>query len=46
MSDCVIQFEEVERQFAGVSALKKVAWEVEPNQHWVVLGPNGSGKST
>ena len=46
MSDCVIRFEEVERQFAGVSALKKVSWEVEPNQHWVVLGPNGSGKST
>ena len=46
MSDCVIRFEEVERQFAGVSALKKISWKVEPNQHWVVLGPNGSGKST
>lgn len=30
----------------GEVVLDGVDWDVEPDQHWIVLGPNGGGKST
>lgn len=30
----------------GVDILRRIRWQVEQGEHWIVLGPNGAGKSS
>ena len=42
----IIEMQDVEVVYSGVSIFNHFNWKVNPGEKWVVLGPNGSGKST
>ncbi len=41
-----LQLMNVSRTIDGRTVIKDVSWDIEADQHWVVVGPNGGGKST
>ena len=42
----MLQIQDVDKNFGGVRALRKVSMQVEKGQIYGVIGPNGAGKST
>ncbi|MCS6835401.1 MAG: sugar ABC transporter ATP-binding protein [Anaerolineae bacterium] len=46
MSQALISFEHISKQFPGVRALDDVSFEVQAGQVHVLMGENGAGKST
>ena len=46
MGATVFEIEDVTVRRNGREILKNINWNVERDQHWVVLGGNGSGKTS
>ncbi|MGI9599101.1 MAG: ABC transporter ATP-binding protein [Acidimicrobiales bacterium] len=46
MSEPVVDLVEVVVVLDGRKLLGPMSWQIEADQHWVVIGPNGGGKST
>ena len=46
MSDTMIRFDNIQKRFPGVYALKGVSFSVKKGEVHALLGENGAGKST
>lgn len=42
----IIDFENVSYRRNGKVLLRNINWQVEKNEHWIILGLNGAGKTT
>ena len=42
----LLEVRHVNKQFAGIAALKDVSFDVEEGKIWGLIGPNGAGKTT
>jgi len=42
----MLQIENIDKRFGGITALENVSMSIEKNQIYGVIGPNGAGKST
>jgi branched-chain amino acid transport system ATP-binding protein len=42
----MLQIENIDKRFGGITALNSVSMSIEKNQIYGVIGPNGAGKST
>ena len=46
MSNDIIRFEKIQKQYGDIEALKEVSFSIPENSIFGILGANGSGKST
>src|SRR4051794_10175858 len=46
MSQPLIELNNVEVAFNGVTVLHEITWQLFPGQQWAIVGDNGSGKSS
>ena len=42
----ILRFEDIGKQFAGVTALSQISFEIHPGRCHALMGENGAGKST
>ena len=46
MTDPILEVEDITLRFGGVTAIRNVAFHVNPGELFSIIGPNGAGKTS